>query len=252
MSASLAGTAIWPVEAYGTTSVLSADRSHKFAPDGEVLPFPGNSIICHLAQQGPDSAIFYTLLDFYRIAPRTGFGPKIALLPPSSYHMTVIGGATASRRSADAWPSGVPYDAPIEDCNRIVGHRLQQADLPQACPIRMKVDEQDTGYDENTVRIPLAPVDQAEFDRIERLRSAIAKAIGIPEPAPGTYQFHITLGYVLQPFSRTQEDTALAALSEWKQRVVRAAPIINLGIPEYCTFEDMYAFRRQFFLGIPL
>lgn len=251
LSAGLAVAASMPKLAFAATAPLQGDGVSKFAPNGQVLPFPGNTIVCHLPQQGTNSAVFEELLDFYRMAPWTSFAPKLALLPPSSYHMTIIGGATDSGRTEGKWPIGIPLDAPIEECNRIVGERLRRAELPEMCPIRMRIDQADSGYDGNTLRIPVEPIDDAEFERLEGLRSAIARAIGIPAPVPGTYQFHITLGYLIRPFEAAEEQEALEVLADWKQRVVRASPSISLGIPEYCTFEDMFAFRRQFFLGLP-
>ena len=226
------------------------DGVRKFAPDGRVLPFAGSTVVCHLAQQGADSTAFDVLLDFYRTARWTSFGPKITLLPPSSYHMTVIGCATDSSREPGKWPAGVPLDAPIEECSRIIGERLRQAHWTDIAPIRMQVDSRVSGYDGNTLRIPLQPIDGPEFERLVRLRRAMAIAIGIPEPAPGAYQFHITLGYVVTPLGAAEQHEANAVLQDYQQRVAEAAPMLSLGAPEYCTFEDMFAFKRQFFVGL--
>lgn len=227
------------------------DGVRKFAPDGRVLPFAGSTVVCHLPQQGADSTTFNVLLDFYRTARWTGFGPKVTLLPPSSYHMTVIGCATDAAREHGKWPAGVSLDAPIEECSRIVGERLRKAQLPNIAPIRMQVDQGDIGYDGNTLRIPLEPIDRAEFERLEGLRRAIARAIGISEPLSGVYQFHVTLGYLFQPFDSVERQEALAFLSDFKRRVAEAAPTMSFGAPEYCTFRDMFAFRRELFIGLP-
>lgn len=251
LSAGLLAATTLPGFAGAAIAPTRGDGARKFAADGRVLPFAGSTVVCHLAQQGPESGVFEVLLDFYRMARWTGFGPKVTLLPPSSYHMTVIGCATDAGREIGKWPAGIALDAPIEECNRIVGERLRHADLPLISPIRMQVDSGDSGYDGNTLRIPLEPVDQAEFERLEGLRASIARAIGIAEPVPGAYQFHITLGYVTRPFSSAEQQEAIEVLLDWKQRIAQAAPMVTLGAPEYCTFDDMFAFKRQFFLGLP-
>lgn len=225
------------------------DVGRKFEADGRVRRFAGSTVICHLPQQGPDSAAFDVLLDFYRAAPGHGFARRIALLPPSSYHMTVFGGVNDIGRNSKTWPAGIPIDTPIGDCNRIIGERLQAAGLPRIERLAMKVDANDSGDDGNTLRIPLTPADAGELARIEDLRAAIARTIGVPVPVSGTYQFHITLAYTIAPFDEAERRDALAVMAEWKRRLVRRVPVIALGTPEYCTFEDMFAFKREFYVG---
>jgi hypothetical protein len=114
----------------------------------------------------------------------------------------------------------------------------------------MRVDERDNGYDGNTLRIPLRPIDDAELDRIEAMRAAMARAMGIPVPTAGAYQFHMTLAYLCAPFTAEQQQQALNALGVWKARLANNSPDIRFGPPEYCTFKDMFAFHRQFFVGM--
>ncbi len=225
------------------------DVGRKFDANGHVIRFAGNTVICHLPQQGPNSAPFGVMLDYFRAAPGFSFAHKVALLPPSSYHMTVIGGANDIGRNPKTWPSGIAIDASIDDCSRIVGERLRAASLPPVHRIRMKVDADDTGFDGNTLRIPLEPQDKAELDLLEDLRAALAVAIGFPAPARGTYQFHMTLAYLTAPFSDAEKQDAVSGLAMFKRRMIERAPIIKLGTPEYCTFDDMFAFKRQLYLG---
>lgn len=250
LSAGLMAATSLPGMARAAIAPGLSDGARKFAPDGRVLPYAGSTVICHLPQQGEGSGVFDGLLDFYRTARWTAFGPKVTLLPPSSYHMTVIGCATDAAREPGKWPAGVPLDASIQECGRIVGERLRQAPWPDIAPIRMQVEQGDGGYDGNTLRIPLAPVDRAEFERIEGLRRAMARAIGIAEPVLGAYQFHITLAYLIQPFAAAEQDEVLAVMRDYQRRVAEAAPIVILGAPEFCTFADMFAFKRQFFFGL--
>src|SRR3546814_10770713 len=50
----------------------------------------------------------YALLDIYREAPAHPFVRKITLLPPSSYHMTIFGGANDKPRERKSWPADLP------------------------------------------------------------------------------------------------------------------------------------------------
>src|SRR5690349_15028789 len=96
-----------------TTIISKPSGGHKFRPDGRVLPFPGSTIICHLPQQGASFEAFDAILDIYRELPDHAFSKKLGVLPPSSYHMTIIGTATDADRR---WPPYVPQQASIEEC----------------------------------------------------------------------------------------------------------------------------------------
>lgn len=224
------------------------DGTRKFFPDGRVHPFAGNTVVCHLDQQGPRSLPFDTMLDIYREMPGKRYAAKLALLPPSSYHMTLFGGATDANRAPGQWPRDVPADASIAECNRIVGERLRAAPVASPAEIRMKVDTSDSGYDGNTLRIPLAPRDEAEAEMLRVLRDSWSDVVGVRSPTNDEYQFHITIGYLIRPFSARETSDALADMASWKARMASRSPIIEFGRPEYCTFADMFAFKRQFFL----
>ena len=114
----------WAVEG-STRPEFPPNVGVKFGRDGRVIPFPGNTIICHLDQQGDRAACFDALLDIYREAAGVPFMTKVTMLPPSSYHMTVFGAADDFNRRPGDWPNGVPLDMPIKECHRVVADRLR-------------------------------------------------------------------------------------------------------------------------------
>src|SRR3546814_1123827 len=66
-----------PVSARQVRSKFPPDVGSKFYADGRVHPFPGNTVICHVPQQGEHSGCFNALLDIYREAPAHPFVRKI-------------------------------------------------------------------------------------------------------------------------------------------------------------------------------
>jgi len=234
----------------GAMAAPAVDGGRKFTTDGAVRGFAGNTIICHLPQQGPDNAAFNALLDIYRTAADYPFLSQATLLPPSSYHMTVFGGANdQGRGKAGQWPEGMPADLPLEDCHRIVGERLKAFRADLTLPIRMAVDMDAPTPSGSAIVIPLKPVDQAENDRLRDLRQRLSQATGIRIPAPDLYGFHISLAYWIRPLTTKQEADYGRAHHNWGKALQKAAPVIALGAPEFCTFRDMFAFERQFFLS---
>lgn len=245
-AASMAGAAF--ARSHTDSDAISPTAGDKFYADGRVRPFAGNTIICHLAQQGEAAAAFRALLDIYRTAPGMDFMRKITLLPPSSYHMTVFSGANDAQRMPGLWPRAVPLDAPMAECDRRVGAMLRDFALETTLPIRMVVDPAEPPTDDMPFKIRLVGADSGEEHKLRRLRDRLSDCLGIRAPTHDAYYFHISVGYLIQPFTPAERTAFLARQAAWRAMVRDAAPVIALGAPEYCTFKDMFAFDRQFFL----
>lgn len=224
------------------------DVGRKFYPDGRVQRFDGNTVICHLDQQGPNATLFNTLLDIYREAPAHQFMDKVTLLPPSSYHMTIFGGANEKDRRPSAWPADLPLDLPLAQCDRILGERLRAFRLECDLPFRMRVDLSEPGQGERPLTLRLLPYDDAENAKLRRLRDRLAETLAIRTPSHDAYRFHVTLGYLIRWLSPEEQTAFRNTLAMWRQTVAAACPVIELGAPEYCALTDMFAFSRQFYL----
>lgn len=224
------------------------DVGRKFFADGRVRPFAGNTIICHLPQQGPGYETFDALLDVYREMPIHEFGRKIALLPPSSYHMTIFGGANDQGRSPGAWPADIPTDTPIDVCSALLAKRLADFDLDCALPIRMRVNDAEPMHPEPLL-IDLVPVDAAENLKLRRLRDRLSQTLKIRTRDHDRYGFHITLAYQIAWFDEAENADFQRARDRWRSELRKTAPVIEFQAPEFCTFKDMFAFKSQFPLG---
>jgi hypothetical protein len=227
---------------------FTSEVGRKFYADGRVHPFRGNTIICHVDQQGPNSVLFEVLLDLYRRMPSLGFAHKITALPPSSYHMTIFGGANHPERKPGLWPKSIPFDTPIEECTRILGERIASAKLGRLAPIRMRVDLSDPTDRETPFTIRLLPVDDAENSRLRALRNAFSELLEIRSPSHDSYRFHVTLAYLIQTLNPAELREFHAAYKAQHAEVAKRCPVIEFGQPEYCSLEDMFHFKRLFFV----
>lgn len=224
------------------------DVGRKFYPDGRVKRFDGNTIICHLDQQGPNATFFNVLLDIYRETPRHTFMRKVTLLPPSSYHMTIFGGANDPDRRPGLWPSDLPLDMPMQACTEALGARLRAVQFGFDQPFRMKVDVREPKADERPLTIRLLPFDDAEERRLRNLRNQLSDILKIRAPRHDEYSFHITMGYLIHWLNSAEQISFRQSLKTWREAVAEACPVIKLGAPEYCVLKDMFAFERQFYL----
>lgn len=231
-------------------SVKLPDVGRKFAADGRVLPFVGNTIVCHVPQQGDGSEGFNGLLDIYREFPTKSWARKMTATPPSSYHMTIFGGANDKERRYPLWPAGLPLDLPMSKCDEILAGRLRDFRLgADAAPYRMRVNLAEPDVNETPLTIRLLAADQDTELRLRRVRNRLADVIGIRSPDHDRYRFHITLGYQFAPMSEPEHHAFRQDLKHWKEKLSKKVPIITLGNPEFCLLKDMFAFERQFFLN---
>jgi hypothetical protein len=215
----------------------------KFGFDGRAQRFPGNTIICHLNQPGRQlDALQQVYADLHA---KIG-DEQMTWLPPSSYHMTVFDGALNARRLPGAWPHGLPLDASIDECNEYLANRLRHFDLDFAPPIRMVPDE--SQLTPAWTAIPLRPVDESENRRLRNLRDRLSKVTGIHHADHDHYAFHTTFGYRLQPLSSSNEAAYVKEVAMAARKLRERVPVLEMGAPEYCVFDDMLAFHTQFLL----
>lgn len=248
--ATLAEMGVRPVLADANDRPLPPDVNRKFYADGRVMPFAGNTIICHLPQQGENAGPFNALLDVFRDLPRHRFAGKLTPLPPSSYHMTIFGGANDKERRTPLWPADLPLDLPMEECNRVLGERLRAFKLDDgAPPYRMRVDLSEPSESERPITIRLVPIDEAERRRMARLRDRLSQRLSIRAPGHESYRYHVTLAYLIQWLTADEQLEFRGALKRWRESIAERCPVISLGAPEYCTLKDMFAFERQFYLS---
>jgi len=230
------------------------DVGRKFFADGRVRRFAGNTIICHAPQQdGPFQPAgfqaFDTLLSIYRDLPGHAFSRKLAVLPPSSYHMTIFGCADDQERRPGLWPADVPLDAPMAECDAALAERLVGFELDCALPIRMCINDAEPAVHPDPILIDLTPADEEEAQKLRRLRDRLSEALKIRQPNHDRYAYHMSIAYQIDWFTPEEQADYVTARRRWRTGLKRDLPILNFGAPEYCTLNDMFAFRRRLVLS---
>ncbi len=214
---------------------------NKFHADGTVRFYPGNTVICHLdAQQA-----FHThLVDFCQRLKQLGFAQKLTFLPPETYHVTLICGIDDQMRGVHGWPRDLPLDAPLAVGHAFFAARLRTFCLRERPPYRLcAADFKPTGSD---LVLNLQAASAPEAYRLRRLRSDLADTLGLPVPK---LTLHFTLGYLVAWLTSQEEHRLQLEKLAFLERVCRDGLLIELGLPEYCQFRDMFHFERQFYLG---
>ncbi|WP_372356603.1 DUF1868 domain-containing protein [Xanthomonas sp. NCPPB 3443] len=220
-----------------------SDVGRKFLRSRRPMPFAGNTFVGHLEQQGDGYDSFDRVLNIYRQFPEQRFAHKFAVLPPSSYHVTLLGGVNEIDRARGPWPSDLPRDHALADINAAYLARLKERAAPPlgACRFLVNPTAASTGNNDNLL-IPLKPADTQTAQRLEAARQALMQLTRLQRPDYTNFQFHISLAYLCDTLDAAEQTAYRSAVRGWLAQLAAAGPIT---VPRFhfCTFDDMDAFR---------
>ncbi len=221
------------------------DAALKFHPDGSVKPFAGNTVICHIPQQCHfrDGAVA-----LHDALVQSAFAHKLGMLPTESYHMTIYPGANDQNRLHSSWPGDVAIDAPIEQCSSTMKERMQAAHFTGPFPLRVRIDVPGTMHYGRACTLRMMGADPGSERILRSLRDRLAEAYRYRAPDHDTYGFHVTIAYTMADLSAAEMAVYRAILQQVLDRVTATTPVLELGLPEYCTFRDMYRFDTEVML----
>lgn len=205
----------------------------RFNAEGEFLPEPGNTIVCHLVQgSASQSAVVATRQRFLDM-PEAG---NLAFTPVSSFHMTVFQGIIEYRRMWPYWPKEMPLTASID---AMTEYYLERLSVFSALPhFAMQI----TGLRPTGL---VLKGKTAEDDRVVALwRNTFAKAFGYRHPDHDKYEFHLTLAYVVRWFDPVCLPRWQAMMDEEVEKLRDSVPVIELRPPAFCEFRDMNHFKE--------
>jgi hypothetical protein len=205
----------------------------KFNPDGSIHTFAGNTVICYTP---PDSHAYQQgewVQDEFRRLP---IAHKYALMPPSSFHMTVFELINHSFRNPVKWPQGVALDTPLEAMDQYFIERVPQVETPENFRMRC------TGLRGGGILIKLAPADDETEQRIWAYRRALAAATQLHTPDFDQYGFHMTLAYRLIELEPDEEQIEREFFERVGAQLRETWGIFDTGKPHLTFFDDMYRF----------
>jgi hypothetical protein len=219
----------------------------KFSPEGLVQRYPGNTTVCHIPAKSsliPSLQVVYEALAAHPILSK-----KIHLLPPTSWHMTVLDGVREQKCEPGMRP-GEKEKQRLADCTaefaarlRQIGPELEKEGLHP--PYRMRV--RSFGKCVVGIGLEVEGATLEEEQRMRRLRDRLADdGFRFRAPNHDSYHFHISMAYLLRYIEGEEREELNKVLTQLLPEVQQE---FELGAVEFCTFENMYAFPRQFFLG---
>lgn len=210
----------------------------KFDPDGGVQRFRGNTILVPLSNT---SELYKSLLVLHDRLKQSPLSRMLALLPPSSWHMTVFEGVVGQIRNPGYWPSDLnPLDATLDDVTALFVKKLSSFDLQVPLPFHMTV----TGYTSDGLGLRLEP-HPADMKAIQGLRDRLADLLKYRHPDHETYELHLSIAYHLRFFTEQQKAELNEILMDHFENMPKE---FVLEQPEFSVFEDMMAFKPVLYL----
>ena len=213
---------------------------HKFKPEGSVLEYPGNTVLSHLPF---DSDLHRALRALYHDIQKQDFAGCYTFLPPNSWHMTIYEGVSDQIRLRDSWPGDLALNSSLKACHAHVASQL--ADFESGLEAGMKMNI--TGFEplDDGIALKLLPATPDGERALRELRDRLSERLKILHPGHANYSFHMGFSYLLRPLTGEDQASIEHYLKEWQTKLPRS---FVLEPPAFCVYDDMYAFRRIFFL----
>lgn len=206
----------------------------KFDSRGRALPYYGNTIISFTKGDPINDFAFYA----QNTLRQTGFAEKLAFLPASSFHMTVLTLLRERDRGTAVWPAGIPADArfpAIDKALKACYDRVMEAFSFDGVTARL------TGVRSTSLR--LEPADARSKAVLLGFRDAMAEASGIRHQTHETFGFHITLDYDFAPFTADEQAEIAAVCGKLAKE--GEGLVFHVPAPDFVIFNDMLAYHTD-------
>lgn len=220
-------------------SISDASGGGKFLATGEVLQFPGNTIICHIDKT---SRAFEALVALQECLKRGPYAACFTYLPHESFHMTVFQGISGTRIKAEDWPKRIELGSSRDE---VTAHIIKELDA-LSMPTSFRIASRDLFAGHS---LTVEGADDAEEDALRSVRNTLRDRLGIRRQDFDTYTFHVTLAYLLTWVDQIQAREIVGYSSECYRAFEADLAEIRIGPMELCVFENMHRFECVATLG---
>jgi hypothetical protein len=207
----------------------------KFHENGSVRHFPGNTIICPV---DPASAVYALLVQLADRFRKLSCSRSFTLLPPSSYHMTVIQGVCEDDRKPQLWTRFLPLDAPLEETDRLFREKWQTIRIPDG--FNMKFHYLHT--EGTALTVNLQPLKEDDARELKVFRDEVSDKLGLRFPGHDDYRFHISIGYRIMELTEEEEEELLRFKEQTERELAEHFGVYASVPPQLVFFRDMFKF----------
>nr|WP_321526732.1 DUF1868 domain-containing protein [uncultured Cohaesibacter sp.] len=219
-------------------AITAPDKGGKFTPEGTVLPFPGNTFICHVNQ---NSAFFEALCAMQDRLQASRYADWFSFLPKASFHMTIFCGVCGDPLGQDGWPDGLPSDS---DLATTTDHFIDA----------LKQRKGEAGFKTKATglvlpaTIEMEGLDPAEEKKLRQTRALLEDMTGIRRGDIDSYGFHVSMAYPIRWLTTQQADSVMKEAEGLFEELLSDIGPVDLGPVEFCLFETMHHYETIGFL----
>lgn len=212
--------------------IVEAEGNGKFTADGRVLPFPGNTFICHIDTQ---SEFYVRLCRMQEALMRLPQADRFSFLPQKSFHMTIFCGVSGNPLGIDGWPVDLPRDLGLEDVNAAFAGKLQTSRGEDGFSVSA------SGlYLPGTIAMSAST--RLDELKLRCMRARLQELTGIIRGDIFDYAFHVSMAYPIRWMTSEEASLVLSeAEALFAEHLADLGPVA-LAAPEFCRFETMYRY----------
>nr|WP_320145019.1 DUF1868 domain-containing protein [uncultured Cohaesibacter sp.] len=214
-------------------AITAPDKGGKFTPDGTVLPFPGNTFICHINQ---NTAFFEALCTMQDHLRASRYADWFSFLPKASFHMTVFCGVCGDPLGQDGWPEGLPAGSDLATTTRHFIDTLEQKRGEAGFKVKP------TGL-VLPATIEMEGLNPVEEGKLRQTRALLEDVTGIRRGDIDSYGFHVSMAYPIRWLTTQQADSVMKEAEALFEALLRDIGPVDLGPVELCLFETMHRYE---------
>lgn len=212
----------------------TSSLDYKFTRDGQPCPFAGYTIICPLALDAPLSQVASAFQATLRQQP---WGTCFALLPPSSFHMTVMDLVCDQVRTSERWSAYLPLDASLATLATFFLERV-----PPLSPPAHRTMQYHSIFHVDHLGLLLDPADAACAKALRAYRDAVSHATDVRVPDHTSYRFHMGMAYRLFALDASEEAELARLCAAWHPQFQAVGSQLALPLPVLASFADLTCF----------
>ena len=210
----------------------------KFNSKGEVLRFPGCSIIFKINK---NSDLFFEIKRLQNYYKKLNLKNNYFYLPSSSFHVTLFDCCNIETLNSNYWPKGVKKKNNYKEITNELYYRIKEYRISDMFYFKIKkifggysvILEGNTKNDEKKTRL---------------CRDKLSDLLKIKFKNHKTYYFHITIAYLIKYLSVDDSKRIIQLGNEYLGKMQRKLNVIQLSKPEFCVFKNMLSYNTVKYL----
>lgn len=207
----------------------------KFYKNGDARLYRGNTIISFM--NDPEQILYKIAKDFKKELQNLNISNKLALLPETSYHMTIFTLLRDIDRNTEIWPKYIKEDENFSDIDIELLEKFKKIEPYHDVYVKL-TDVRQTG-------LVLEGFSKEDDMKLRDYRERLHDAFKIKHEGHEDYIFHISTSYQMLEFDDKDNDEFKSLRKDFLNKHLEQASRVKIQKPEFVIFNDMLAYYKN-------